>query len=46
MTVAELKAFAAEKGIGLEGKSKKEDILAAILSAVEQPPKETAEDGE
>lgn len=31
MTVVELKAFAAEKGIDLAGKTKKEDILAAVL---------------
>lgn len=39
MTVAQLKVFAAERGIAFEKSAKKEDILAAIAAA-ENPPQE------
>jgi hypothetical protein len=36
-TVAELEAFAADKGIDLSGPNKKPEKLAAILEAIKQP---------
>ena len=46
MTLAQLKAYAAEKEIDLGGKTKKDEILDAILTALNKSPENTEGTGE